>query len=123
VQRRQAPASPSAGPAATAVERITFERSMGGTDIVLWGNGAILPAHYTSSQMGNPPRALIRLTGIQRPFAQAKIPVGTAEVKQVRSALHPGNELHVVIDLGAPDVKVTRIDQDGPRLRIHLHKG
>jgi hypothetical protein len=107
----------------TAVERITFEKTLGGTDIVLWGNGGFPPASYTSSRMGSPPRALIVVTGIRRPFPQPRIAVGTGEVKQVRIGYHGGDELHVVIDLATPDVKVSRIDQDGQRLRIHLLKG
>jgi hypothetical protein len=115
--------APAAGPAATAVERITFEKTLGGTDIVLWGNGGFPPASYTSSRMGSPPRALIVVSGIRRSFPQPKITVGTGEAKQVRIGHHGGDELHVVIDLAAPDVKVSGIDQDGQRLRVHLLKG
>ena len=63
---------------------------------------------------------------LRRPFSPEHIAVNTGEVRQVRVGYHPkpgGNELHVVIDLAAPDVKVTRVDQDGQRLRIHLQKG
>jgi uncharacterized protein (TIGR02266 family) len=134
VQRKPAPAAavpapapaPAAGPALTAIDRITFEESFGGTDIILWGNGAIRPESYARSQIGNPPRELIRLTGIRKPFPQVRIPVGTGEVKQVRIGYHEaakGNELHVVIDLAGPAVKVTRVDHDGLRLRLHLQKG
>jgi uncharacterized protein (TIGR02266 family) len=118
-----AASGPAAGPAATAVERITFEKTLGGTDIVLWGNGGFPPASYTSSRMGSPPRALIVVTGIRRPFPQPRITVGTGEARQVRIGYHGGDELHVVIDLAAPDVKVSGIVQDGQRLRIHLLKG
>ena len=123
VQRKPAAQIPAAGPAATAIERITFEKSLGGTDIVLWGNGGFPAASYTSSRMGSPPRALIVVTGIRRPFPQPKIAVGTGEAKQVRIGYHGGDELHVVIDLAAPDIKVDRIEPDGQRLRIHLLKG
>jgi uncharacterized protein (TIGR02266 family) len=118
--------APATGPALTAVDRITYEESFGGTDVVLWGNGAIRQESYVHSQMGSPPRELFRITGIRKPFPQTKIPVGTGEVKQVRIGYHEaakGNELHVVIDLAGPQVKVTRVDQDGQRLRIHLQKG
>jgi uncharacterized protein (TIGR02266 family) len=127
VQRKRPPApAPATGPALTAVDRITYEESFGGTDIVLWGNGAIRQESYVHSQMGSPPRELFRITGIRKPFPQVKIPVGTGEVKQVRIGYHEapkGNELHIVIDLAGPQVKVTRVDQDGQRLRIHLQKG
>jgi uncharacterized protein (TIGR02266 family) len=131
VVQRKPPAAPAsapapAGPPVTAVERITYEESFGGTDIVVWGNGAMVTGSYTSSQMGSPPRALIRFVGMRRPFTPERIAVDTGEVRQVRVGYHAkpgGNELHVVIDLAAPDVKVTRVDQDGQRLRIHLQKG
>jgi len=120
--------SPSAasGPALTAVDRITFEESMGGTDIVLWGNGTIRPESYARSQMGDPPRVLIVVNGMQKPFPQPRIVVGTGEVKDIRIGYHDapkGHALHVVIDLAGPKVKVTRVDHDGLRLRIHLQKG
>ena len=73
--------------------------------------------------MPSPPRALIVVSGIRRAFPQPKITVGTGEARQVRIGYHGGDELHVVIDLAGPDVKVSGIDQDGQRLRIHLLKG
>jgi len=126
VVQRRPPAAATAGYLVTVIQRITYEESFGGTDIVLWGDGAIRPEAYVSSRMGSPPRELIRLLGIRRPFTPERIQVGTGEVRQVRVGYHAkpgGDELHVVIDLAAPGVKVTRIDQDGQRLRIHLQKG
>jgi len=123
---RPVQATPAAGPPLTAIDRITYEQSIGGTEIVLWGNGAMRPERFVHSQIGSPPRELIRITGIAKPFPQVRIPVGTGEVKQVRIGYHEsakGNELHVVIDLASPNVRVTRVDPDGQRLRIHLQKG
>lgn len=125
-----APADPGAppaltGPSATALERITFEQAFGGTDIILWGNGAIRPEVYSQSRIGDPPRELIVLTGMGRPFPAAKVAVGTSEVKQVRTGYHQkarGNEQHVVIDLADSAVQVTRIEAREKHLRIHLQK-
>ena len=122
VQRKPAP-EPAAVPAVSAVERITLEPTAGSTVVVLWGNGVFQPQSYSQSRMDGPPRVLIRLTGIRRPFSPTRIPVGTPQVRQVRTGYHEkagGNELHIVLDLGGPGVKVTRIDPDGQRLRIHL---
>lgn len=119
-----APAGP-AGPAITALERITFEQAFGGTDVILWGNGAIRPEVYSQSRIGDPPRELIVLTGIGRPFPASRVAVGTGEVKQVRTGYHQkagGNELHIVIDLADPAVQVTRIEAREQHLRIHLQK-
>jgi uncharacterized protein (TIGR02266 family) len=121
VQRK--PSAAPAGPAVTAVERITFEPSPGGTTVILWGNGAMRPESYKRISVGSPPREVIQIRGIQRPFAPVRIPVGTPEVKQIRVGYHEkpgGNELHVVIDLAGSRVKAARVEPDGQRLRIHL---
>lgn len=113
------------GPSATALERITFEQASGGTDIILWGNGAIRPEVYSQSRIGDPPRELIVLSGMGRPFPTSRVAVGTGEVKQVRTGYHQkarGNEQHVVIDLADPAVQVTRIEAREKHLRIHLQK-
>lgn len=120
-----APAPPPAGPALTVLERVTSEQAFGGTDIVLQGNGAIRPEAYEQSSMGDPPRVLVRLFGIAKPYPSAKVAVGTGEVKQVRMGFHEksaGNELHVVLDLASPGVKVTRVEAKGNQLRIHLQR-
>lgn len=122
-----APGNPPAltGPSVTALERITFEQAFGGTDIILWGNGAIRPEVYSQSRIGDPPRELIVLTGMGRPFPASRVEVGTGEVKQVRTGYHQkarGNEQHVVIDLADPAVQVTRIEARERHLRIHLQK-
>lgn len=119
------PVAPPTGPALTVVERVTFEQAFGGTDIVLQGNGAIRPESYEQSHMGEPPRELIRLFGIAKPYPSTKVAVGTGEVKQVRMGFHEksgGNELHVVLDLANPGVKVTRIEAKDNQLRIHLQR-
>jgi uncharacterized protein (TIGR02266 family) len=116
------PDTVDSGPAATAVEKITFEPAFGGTDIILWGNGALRSRSYTRSRIdGNPPRELIRITGIKRPFPSPRLMVGTPEVLQVRTGIH-GSELHVVLDLAGPKVTVTRVEEGENRLRIHLQR-
>jgi molecular chaperone DnaK len=116
------PDTVDSGPAATAVEKITFEPASGGTDVILWGNGALRSKSYTRSRIdGNPPRELIRISGIKRPFPSPRVVVGTPEVLQVRTGIH-GNELHVVLDLAGPKVAVTRVEEGENRLRIHLQR-
>jgi hypothetical protein len=114
------------GPPLTALEKITFEAAGGGTDVILWGNGAIPASVYAQSRIdGNPPRELFRLSGIRQPFPKARVIVGTPEVLQVRTGLHAGahgNELHVVLDLANPGVTVTQVESGPQRLRIHLQK-
>ncbi len=118
--------SEDAGPALTAVEKITFEAAGGGTDVTLWGNGAIPAAVYTETRIdGNPPRELFRLSGIRQPFPKARLVAGTPELLQIRTGLHAGahgSELHVVLDLAHPNVTVTQVEPGPHRLRIHLQR-
>lgn len=121
------PAVPEdSGPALTAVDKITFEAAGGGTDVILWGNGAIPASAYSQSRLdGNPPRELFRLAGIRQQFAKARLVVGTPEVLQIRTGLHAGahgSELHVVLDLAHPNVTVTQVESGPHRLRIHLQR-
>jgi molecular chaperone DnaK len=121
------PAVPEeSGTALTAVDKITFEAVGGGTDVILWGNGAIPATVYTQTRLdGNPPRELFRLSGIRQQFAKARLVVGTPEVLQIRTGLHAGahgSELHVVLDLAHPNVTVTQVESGPRRLRIHLQR-
>lgn len=124
VQRRPVPApAPAAGPAATAVERITFEQAPGGTTVVLWGNGSLRNESFRRLSVEDPPREVIQIRGVRQAFLPTRIPVGTSEVQQIRVGYHQkpgGNELHVVIDLAGSRVRVARVEPDGQRLRIHL---
>lgn len=121
------PAVPEySGPPLTALEKITFEVAGGGTDVILWGNGAIPASVYTQSRIdGNPPRELFRLSGLRQPFGKPRLVVGTPELLQIRTGFHPGahgNEVHVVLDLANPSVKVTQVEAGPQRLRIHLQR-
>lgn len=120
-----APAKPT-GPPASQVSKITWEEALGGTDVILWGNGAIRSDRFTRSRIdGNPPRELFRLTGIDRAYPGTRVVVGTGDVLQVRVGYHPkagGNELHVVLDLAHPTVAVTRVEEGEDRLKIHLQR-
>ena len=121
----ETPPPAPAGPALSVLERITFEPAGGGTDVILWGNGAIRPEVYDQSRIGDPPRELIRLSGITRPYPSTKVPVGTGEVRQIRVGYHEksgGNELHIVVDLADPAVRVTGMEARENHLRIRLRK-
>jgi molecular chaperone DnaK len=114
---------PDAGPALNALEKITWEEVPGGTDVVLWGDGAIRPDVYSRTRIdGNPPRELFRLTGIRRPFDRSRVVAGSAELLQVRVGYHSGNQLHVVLDLAHPAVQVAGVEEGPKQLRIHLKR-
>jgi molecular chaperone DnaK len=116
----------AAGPAAaaarvTAVERITWQASGDGTDVVLWGNGEFTSQSYSRARIaGAPVREVVRITGIDRPYPAARVAVRTPELLQIRTGYHPPRELHIVLDLGSGGVQVTGIEPGPRQLRIHL---
>jgi molecular chaperone DnaK len=121
---------PAASPAVaataplTAIEKITWQQGPEGTEVVLWGNGTFRRqdcAHYRVE--GDPPRVLVKLRGIRRPFAEGRLLVGTRQVRQVRTGYHDegaGGELHVVLDLAGFGVEVTGMQEDAAKLHIYL---
>jgi hypothetical protein len=118
-------AVPNGGARLSALERITWEAAPGGgTDVVLWGNGDFTPQSYTRSRVGGvaglPVREVVRLLGIARSSAPARVAVATPEVSQIRTGAHPHEELHVVLDLTGAGVKVTGVDVAPHQLRLHL---
>ncbi|HYG61605.1 MAG TPA: TIGR02266 family protein [Thermoanaerobaculia bacterium] len=115
--------APATGPPATVIQRITFERLPTGTEIVLWGNGAIRLGSYTRLRIdGNPAREVIKLKGIRQRYPSPRVGVGTPEVLQVRVGHHPGDELHVVLDLTGPRVQAAGFQEDGNRLRVLVQR-
>lgn len=114
---------PNEGPALSALANITSEEVPGGTDVILWGDGAIRADVYSRTRIdGNPPRELFRLSGIRRPFGRSRVVVGSAELLQVRVGYHSGNQLHVVLDLAHPSVQVAGVEEGPKQLRIHLKR-
>lgn len=121
------PASqPDPGPPLTRLERVTWERVAGGTEVVLWGNGALPASVFQRARIeGNPPRELIRLSGIRSPCPQTRLVAGTAELLQIRLGYHPeagSGEQHVVLDLAHPGVVITEIEPGPRRLRVRLQR-
>jgi uncharacterized protein (TIGR02266 family) len=116
----------AAGPPLTRLDRVTWEPAPGGTDVVLWGNGAIPASVFQRTRIeGNPPRELIKLSGIRASCPQTRLVAGTAEVLQIRLGYHPEmgtGEQHVVLDLAHPAVVITGIEPGPQRLRIHLQR-
>ncbi len=107
---------------ATAIQRITWEAAHGGgTVVTLWGNGEFAAGTWTEARIAGPAaREVIRISGITRPFASARLGVSSAEVQQIRTGYHPPQELHVVLDLARPDAVLTAIEPGPRQLRIHI---
>ena len=116
------PAAETAGPAARALERITFEAVPGGgTRVLLHGDGSWPAGRWTRVSIeGNPPREVIKLSGIERPYPTTRLVAGTPELLQVRTGYHAGQELHVVLDLSNPRVQIAEVQPVGDQLRVLL---
>lgn len=113
-----------AGRAARAVQDIAWQRASGGTRLTLTFDGELTSDRVSSQRLGSgTPRQLLRLRGITEAYRPPNLQVGTAELLRVRTGRHLRDgveELHVVLDLGGPDVVVTGVETHGRRLEIDL---
>ncbi len=105
----------------TGLERITWSESGEETVLALVGDGEISRQQVELLPItGGQPRLVIKIRGVERPFQPAVLEVGTSHVLRVRTGLHAGGELHVVVDLAAPGVSVRDLAARGSRLEVRL---
>lgn len=118
-----APEPPPTEPV-TRLREISWRRSNAGTEVILVGDGSFELQRWTRFRLsGANPREVVKIRGIEGPYERSFLPVGSPEVRQVRTGFHilPGsNELHVVVDLTDPGVEATAVETDGRTLRIRL---
>lgn len=116
------PAAAESGPG--EIRKITWKQDPDGTEVILWADGAIRRQDWAPYRIdGDPPRELVKLYGIRRPFPSSRLVAGTRQLLQVRTGYHDGpkgNELHVVLDLTGSGVEVTGIEAQGEQLHVHL---
>lgn len=120
-----APPSPSPLTSFSKIEKITWERTADGFVVALVADGLIPPENYSNVRVSvEPPRELIKIIGVKETFPAQTLTVNAPEVLSIRTGFHvgPPNELHVVIDLADPAVRVTQIEPEGAAFRIHLGK-
>ena len=116
--------SPPAGPGARRIRDITWADRDGRTDFLIWGDGALDPRavrHFTIG--GERPRLVLRIPGVDQPFARGRVEVGGGLVERIRTGLHGDrgpSELHVVFDLTGSSVRLAGIENVGGRLRVTL---
>jgi len=108
----------------TSIEEIWGQRSPLGTVVTIVTNGSVPEGAFSHFRLeGGNPREVIRLRGVDDRYRRPSVPVSTGEVKQVRLGYHAkpeGNELHVVIDLASPRVKLLRATPVDNRLELLL---
>ncbi len=118
-------ASPSLAPA-TALENVTWKVEGNQTVLTLWWDGALTKDRYSDLRVeGKPPKEVIKILGIKRPYPKTAIEIGTPHLIRIRNGYHltlGGGELHVVLDLKGASNKIASIEPDGARLRISISK-
>ena len=108
----------------TTVEEIWGQRTPLGTVVTIVTDGTVPAEAFSHFRLeGANPRQVIRLRGVDDRYRRASVPVSTGEVKQVRIGYHArpeGNELHVVLDLASPRVKLISSTPVDNRLELLL---
>jgi uncharacterized protein (TIGR02266 family) len=104
------------------IDEIWGQRTAAGTVVTLVADGTVPESAFTTFRLeGANPREVLRLVGVASGFSRPVVPVGTAEVKQVRVGFHSkpeGNELHVVIDLASPRIQLMRVVASDNRIEL-----
>jgi hypothetical protein len=121
-----APASPAPAQVVAAGERfhgvaeIRVDRDGDGLAVVIELDGSIQARDFQSFRLDAPPREVIRLSGVTRPFTRGRITVGDALLTTVRTGEQPGNALQIVLDLAGANVRAEAPRIDGRRLIVRL---
>lgn len=117
---------PASLAAATRVLSARFEPTAGGGVVILQGDGGIVSRRVRSLRLENPPRQLVRISGIVAQPVPETVPVGGALVARIRMGHHPElspPELYVVLDLAAASVRVGTPESTGDTVRIPIASG
>jgi hypothetical protein len=126
IAARQAAANAASPPLPrfTTIDEIWGQRRSGGTVVTLVANGAVPESALSSFRLeGANPRLVVRVRGVSAGFSRQVVDVGTPEVRQVRTGFHSrpeGNELHVVLDLASPAVRLVQATSQDNRVELLL---
>ncbi|HUO87097.1 MAG TPA: TIGR02266 family protein [Thermoanaerobaculia bacterium] len=111
------------------IDRIAWERRSGGVDFEIAGAGAIPTSGFDHFRVGGPqPRFVVRIAGVERPYARGAIDVGGPLVARVRTGFHPAaggaasGSLHVVFDLAPPGSAVATVEAVAGRVRVRFEE-
>lgn len=121
--------NPDAGPGsegpARRVEEIAWETGPSSLVVVVRGDGAFEDGRATYSHIGGEnPRGVVRIRGMERASAGLRLAPESPLVKTIRTGFHTdgraGGELHVVIDLADPTIRITGMVGSGTDLLVYL---
>lgn len=126
-----APPPPPPAPAAGAEAPSAFSRVLNivwesrGDEILvtIHLDGTIEEWNYSTVRLQGPPRELVRIEGVARPFPRTSIPVGADLLERIRVGFHPEarrSQLHVVLDLASSEAGLDRTEAEGTELRLYL---
>ncbi len=110
----------------TRIDEIRWTSTAGASVLELVADGAFSPEGHSVERLSDPPRLVIKVTGVTAPLARANLAVGTSEIVGVRTGLHgtpPSSALHVVVDLADPTAQADDAQIDGARLRVRVASG
>ncbi|MDX1996585.1 MAG: TIGR02266 family protein [Thermoanaerobaculia bacterium] len=105
------------------IESITWESRPDGLDVILTADGKVEEWDYTLLHLTGPPRELIKIENVERGFDATQLDTGSPDVPRIRVGFHStpgGNELHVVLDLATPSVRVEHTNADGRQIRLRV---
>ena len=114
-----------AAASATRLEALRWEPlPLGGTRVVVTLDGSFAPSRLRASRIGgDSPRLVVRLLGLAAGAPRAPWEPATAEVRRIRAGRHDGEggaEIHLVLDLASPTVRLVRSEVTGSELRLDL---
>ena len=123
--------APAATPTSVAAERARRLVSLrweplagGGTRIVATFDGSFTADRVRASRIGgDTPRLVVRLLGVREGVPRLPWEPATADVRRVRAGRHDGDggpEVHLVLDLVRPDVRLAKWEVFGSELHLDL---
>jgi hypothetical protein len=104
------------------VLNVIWEPAGEGLTVTVFLDGPVQEWNYSVDRLETPPRVVVRVQGVDRPFPRSAIPVGTELVERIRLGFHPErreSELHLVLDLATPEAEV-RSEAAGSEIRLHV---
>lgn len=109
----QPPSEPATGARARAVDSISWsETPGGGLQVTISCDGRFPQESLRGEPLVNPPRHVIRLRGIERPYPFGQLNPGHPLLATIRVGFHKDKrppELHVVFDLATGGAAVTEV--------------
>ena len=129
--RPAADAPPAAGAPPTAANPATRLNGLrweplpgGGTRVAIGLDGSFALSRLRASRIGGAaPRLVVRLLGLAAGAPRSPWEPATAEVRRIRAGRHDGDggpEIHLVLDLAGPEVRLARSEVAGGELRLDL---